>query len=222
LASGELSVSTAILLAATALVIGFGLSVYIGLAAVGMLAIYLAGTLSYSFFCRSIPILDVLVLAGLFTLRLGFGIVLTDVKFSPWLLVFSMFVFLSLSMAKRHTEVLRLAERGQEAIPGRGYIADDAPLMLGLGLGSSLAAILIGILYLVEDAFPRGFYASPAFLWLMPAILFLFLGRIWLLCHRGKLHDDPVAFALNDRTSQFLGLLMGLTFAAALIRVPWL
>jgi 4-hydroxybenzoate polyprenyltransferase/phosphoserine phosphatase len=217
LAAGNLSIRSAFMLALGGVVASFGLAISIGAAAVEALAIYMALTLSYSFGLKRIALLDVFVLASLFTLRLGFGIVLTDVRMSPWLLVFSMFAFLSLSVAKRHTEVLRLLDRGIESVPGRGYAADDAPLLLVLGMAASLGAVLIMILYLIEDAFPRHFYSSPAWLWAIPSILFLFFGRIWLLCQRGGLHDDPVAFALKDRTSIALGALMIAAFAAALM-----
>ena len=181
--------------------------------------LYLCVSLSYSFYLKRVPILDVFLLASLFTLRLGFGIVLTGVELSPWLLVFSMFVFLSLSTAKRHTEILRTAERGKAAVPGRGYSEQDAPLTLGIGLAAMLGAVIIVILYLIEDAFPRGFYANPGFLWAVPILLFLFLGRIWLLCQRGELNDDPVAFALKDKQSLACGGLMGLAFVAAAVGV---
>ncbi len=125
-------------------------------------------------------------------------------------------------MAKRHTEVLRIAARGLDSMPGRGYVAADAPLTLGLGLASMLGAVLIMVLYLTEDAFPRGFYANPAVLLAVPPILFLFLGRIWLVSQRGQLEDDPVAFALKDKTSLMLGALTVLTFAAALLKPEWL
>jgi 4-hydroxybenzoate polyprenyltransferase/phosphoserine phosphatase len=217
LAAGNLSIRSALLLALTGLPAAFALASRVGAAAVGALAIYIALTLSYSFGLKRVPLLDVFVLASLFTLRLGFGIVLTDVRMSPWLLVFSMFAFLSLSVAKRHTEVVRLVERGLDSMPGRGYVAADAPLLLVVGVAASLGAVLIMILYLIEDAFPRQFYSSPACLWAIPSILFLFLGRIWLLCQRGRLHDDPVAFALKDRTSLALGLLVTAAFAAALL-----
>ena len=105
LASGDLSIREGILLAVLGLALGFGVADAIGRSAIVMLAAYTAGTLSYSFAWKRVPILDVFVLASLFTFRLGFGVVLCDVKLSPWLLVFSMFVFGSLSMAKRHTEV---------------------------------------------------------------------------------------------------------------------
>lgn len=219
LASGDLPIRAGMLLALAVLAIAFGLVAYAGLAAVAMLALYIAVTLSYSIFWKRVPLLDTFVLASLFTLRLGFGVVLTDVRPSPWLFVLSMFVFLSLSLAKRHTEVLSLGERGLDAMPGRGYVADDAPLTLGMGLASMLGAVLVMVLYLIEEAFPREFYTNPVCLWAIPPILFLFLGRVWLLSQRGQLHDDPVAFALKDRTILFLGLLMAISLVVALVRL---
>ena len=222
LANGDVSIRQGIVLAALALAGGFAVAASIGTSAIAMLALYTAGTLSYSLAWKRVPILDIFVLAALFTLRLAFGIVLADVKLSPWLLVFSMFIFGSLSMAKRHTEVLRLTELGLNSMPGRGYVRADAPLTLGLGLASMLGAILIMILYLIEDAFPHGLYANPTTLSAVPPILFFFLGRIWLISQRGQLRDDPVAFALQDRISLLLGGAMVLTFAAAVFRPAWL
>jgi 4-hydroxybenzoate polyprenyltransferase len=217
LASGDLPIRAGMLLALAALVIGFGLVAYAGRAGVAMLALYVAVTLSYSFFWKRVPMLDVFVLASLFTFRLGFGIVLTDVRLSPWLLVFSMFVFLSLSLAKRHTEVLGLAKQGLDEIPGRGYIASDASLTLGMGLASALGAVLVMILYLIDEAYHLQFYTHPVCLWAIPPILFLFLARVWVLSQRGQLHDDPVAFALKDRVSLILGLMFVISFVASLV-----
>jgi 4-hydroxybenzoate polyprenyltransferase len=217
LAAGNVSIRSAAMLAFAALVAASFLASNIGAAARAVLAIYILLTLSYSFGLKRIALLDVFVLACLFTLRLGFGTVLTDVRIAPWMFVFSMFAFLSLSAAKRQTEVLRLLERGLDAMPARGYIGADAPLLLSLGVAASLSAVLIMILYLIEDAFPRNFYSSPVYLWAIPPILFLFFGRIWLLCQRGRLRDDPVAFALKDRSSIALGALMIAAFAAALL-----
>lgn len=217
LAAGDLTIRCALLLAATGLIVAFVLADAVGPMAIVGLAIYVALTLAYSFRFKRVPLLDIFVLASLFTLRLGLGIVLTDVQMSFWLLVFSMFAFLSLSAAKRHSEALRLVQHGLDHMPSRGYLAADVPLLLGVGLAASLGAVLIMILYLIEDAFPRQFYSTPAYLWAIPPILFLFFGRIWLLCQRGRLHDDPVAFALKDRTSLALGLLTAAAFAAALL-----
>lgn len=216
LASGDLSIRSGIIMTIMGLMIGFGIAAYIGLAAFAMLGLYMVVTLSYSFFWKRIPILDVFVIAGLFTIRLAFGIVLSSVLLSPWLLVFSMFVFLSLSLAKRHTEVLRLVQYEVEDMSGRGYRKSDTPITLSIGLASMMGSVLIMILYLIEDAFPRNLYSNPEFLWVVPSVLFLFLGRVWLLSQRGELHDDPVAFALKDRVSLFLGGIMGCSVVAAI------
>jgi hypothetical protein len=126
-----------------------------------------------------------------------------------------MFVFLSLSLAKRQTEIMRMITHGKEAVPGRGYKAGDAPFVLGCGVATMMAAVLIMVIYLIADAFPRGFYKHPECLWGFAAVIFLWLGRIWLLCHRGQLHDDPVAFALRDRLSLYYAAAMIAIFIAA-------
>lgn len=103
----------------------------------------------------------------------------------------------------------------QDRTLGRGYRASDAPFILAAGVATMMASVLILVLYLVDDAFPTGFYGHPSFLWGSVAVIFLWLARIWLLCHRGELHDDPVAFALKDRVSLLYALLMAMIFVAA-------
>jgi 4-hydroxybenzoate polyprenyltransferase len=215
LASGQLSIAAGVTLMLAGGLLALVLGSMLGLACVGMLALYLALSLSYSFRLKREPIVDVFALATLFTMRLALGMVVIDVRFSPWLLVFSMFLFLSLSSAKRQTEIVRMVAHGHEKTPGRGYRAADGPLLLALGVGTMMATVLIMVIYLVEDAFPAGFYSRPVFLWGFPAIIFLWMSRIWLLCHRGELHDDPVAFALRDRASLCYAGLMVVLFAAA-------
>ena len=146
LASGDLSIRAGIFIAIAGLGIGFTLAACIGLNAVTMLALYVGLSLSYSFYWKRVPIFDVFVLASLFTSRIVIGLVITDVRLSAWLLVFSMFVFVSLSMAKRYAEVLSLAGRGTMTVPGRGYVTNDAPLILAVGTGAAMTAVLIMIL----------------------------------------------------------------------------
>jgi 4-hydroxybenzoate polyprenyltransferase len=213
-ASGDLSIATGYWLGAVLFVAALGVALVIGPEELAMLGIYSVLALSYTFYWKRIPIADIFVIASLFTLRIALGILILDVRISPWLLVFSMFVFLSLSAAKRHTELLRT--RGNAAIPGRGYRRSDIPLLLGLGLAAMLGAVLINIMYLLEDAFPRTVYANTDWLWTIPPILFLFLGRVWLLSQRGELLDDPVSFALKDRVSLLLGAAMLVGFGLAL------
>jgi 4-hydroxybenzoate polyprenyltransferase len=191
----------------------------VGRGALAALGVYLFMSLLYSYKLKREPIVDVLLLAGMFTMRLVVGIVVTGAILSPWLLVFSMFVFLSLSLVKRHTEVTRMVDHGHKKVLGRGYVVGDAPVLLGLGVASSMGAVLIMVLYLIEDAFQANFYRHSAMLWGFPIVLFLFLARIWLLCQRGEIHDDPVAFALKDRVSLIYALAVGLLFAAAIVPV---
>jgi hypothetical protein len=134
---------------------------------------------------------------------------------SPWLLVFSMFIFSSLSFAKRHTEMVRVARSGANKAAGRGYVAADAPFLIGMGVATGMSAVLVMVLYLIDEAFRAGFYATPAALWAFPCVLFLWLGRVWVLSGRDELNDDPVAFAVKDGPSLALGAVMGLAFIVA-------
>ena len=213
IARGDISVRASFALAAILLALALGVGALIGPEEMAMIAVYVVIALSYTYYWKRVPIADIFVIAGLFTFRIALGILILDVRISPWLLVFSMFLFLSLSAAKRHTELLRT--KGKGAIPGRGYVRGDTPLLLGLGLAAMLGAVFINIEYLLVDAFPRTVYGNTDWLWTIPPILFLFLGRIWLLSQRGQLLDDPVAFALRDRISLFLGALMVTGFLLA-------
>lgn len=216
LASGEIAPRTAMAIMAACLATGFGIAIFLGGHALGMLCLYLVITLSYSLWLKRTAILDVTLLSTLYTLRLGLGIVLANVSVSYWLLIFSMFVFLSLSLAKRYTELMHAKDKEGEVL-GRGYAFADAPLVLNIGVSSAMAAVLIMTLFLSEEVFTRPQYIEPHLLWACPPILFLFLGRVWLLAQRGQMHDDPVAFALKDKTSVLLGGVMTLTIILALI-----
>jgi 4-hydroxybenzoate polyprenyltransferase len=215
LASGRLPLATAIATVPVGLFAGLAVATLAGPATVAVVLLYLAVTLLYSFALKRIPVLDGFVLAGLFTLRLGAGIVASGAPPSPWLLVFAMFLFASLSFAKRHTVVARVIERGGTEVRGRGYKSIDLPLIMGIGMATGVAAVLIMVLYIINDAFRQSFYGNTAWLWGFPAILFLFVCRIWLKCGRSELHDDPVAFAVTDRPSLALGGALMVCFGLA-------
>ncbi len=219
LASGILPIPYGLAMAGGGLALGFGVAALAGPAVVGGILVYLAGTLAYSFALKRIPIIDVTMLAGLFTLRLAIGCFATGAMLSPWLLTFSMFLFVSLSLAKRHTEIARVGSRsGNTQV--RGYKTADEPFVLGLGLGSLVAAILVFVLYLTQEAFVAAHLASPKLLWVFPPALFLIAGRVWLVSGRGELHDDPVAFALKDRSCLVTVAILGMVFAAAWLGMP--
>ncbi len=218
LASGLIPLHVGLALIPLGLVAGVGLGWQArGWGALGMLGLYLATTLSYSFQLKRVPILDVVLLAGLFTLRIAIGVVCAGVAWSAWLLVFSMFIFSSLSFAKRVTEMARLKARGGGQLAGRGYVAADEPLVMAFGVSLASAAVFVMVMYLIEEAFRADFYRTPGLLWALPVGLALWLGRIWLLCGRGQLHDDPVVFAVRDKVSLGLGALLALMIVAAVL-----
>jgi 4-hydroxybenzoate polyprenyltransferase len=216
-ASGALSVRKGLLIC------GFGVpalilcGAFLSTAVGGWLAAYSAITLAYSFGLKRIPILDTVVVGGLFTVRIILGTVAAHLPPSAWLLTFSMFFFYSLATAKRHTELLRAGETSSGQIKGRGYNVEDKEVTFAFGIVASVASILIMVLYLVDDVFPRAFYKHPEALWVVPIAIFLWVSRIWLLAHRGSMTDDPVVFALRDRVSLCLGAFIGVAFVVALL-----
>ena len=177
---------------------------------------YLCLTLAYSFGLKQVPLLDVFVIGLLFTLRIVMGTEVIGLGYSPWLLSFSLTFFLSLALAKRHAEIMRAERANVDEVAGRGYRSDDWPLTLTFGIGVGLTSIVIMQLYLANDAAPSGFYHRPAWLYAVPALVLLWLMRIWLLSNRMQLHDDPVVFALKDRVSLALGLIVAIGFFCAL------
>jgi 4-hydroxybenzoate polyprenyltransferase len=215
IASGVLPVSWAMASAAIGLGVGFALAAAVSWSAVAVLAVYLGLTLAYSFGIKRLPLFDGFVLAVLFTLRLGLGVAASGVPPSPWLFVFSMFLFISLSFAKRYTELVRTDRPGSATLAGRGYRVDDAPLVLAFGLATAIGSVIIMVLYIIEDAFRQSFYGSTQFLWGFPALIFLLICRIWLVTFRGEMHDDPVRFVIRDRHSLMLLALFVVCFYLA-------
>lgn len=215
LASGLIPLPLAALTAATG--ISFGLMAAATLSpAFGLfLLAYLALTVGYSLRLKRIPLLDVGVIAALFALRLTMGISLSGARYSEWLLSFALLFFLSMALAKRHGEVLGAATAASHGLSHRGYATTDAPLTLAIGTTSAVASLVIMMIYLVQEGFPQGSYSMPEWLWVVPVVLSIWLGRIWLLVHRQQMHDDPIAFALRDRPSLMLGAAAGLAFVLA-------
>jgi 4-hydroxybenzoate polyprenyltransferase len=199
IASGRLSPATALIAAVAIIPLGVLLGTLVSWKTGAMLVLYLAVTLCYTLRLKAVAFVDGLVLATLFTIRLGIGAVAAEVPPSPWLFVFSMFLFSSLSYAKRHTEITRTIVRQDKEVNGRGYHLGDAPMVLTVGLSTGIGAVVIMVLYIVEEAFRISFYGSTAWLWGFPPLIFLFVVRIWLVSARGDMHDDPVAFAMTDR-----------------------
>ena len=225
LASGRLPVAIGVFAAFTGLALGLAIGGWVGAGALLGLLAYLTLTVAYSTSLKRIPILDAVTLGTLFTLRLAIGVAAVGVAWSPWLLTVSMFLFTSLSFAKRHVEMrgaLRAGKTGQ--IAGRGYQPADEPIVLAFGIAAGIASVVIFILYLSNEAFRNAALAAPLVLWAFPPVLMLWIGRIWILAGREELHDDPVAFAVKDRVSYALGAIAGIAFVLAATGLPggWL
>lgn len=220
LASGNLSIIHGVIGAIGGLLAGFTLAFAAGPSVAMFLAIYLVLTLAYSLHLKRLVFHDALVLTSLFTLRLGIGTVASDSPPSPWLFVFSMFFFLSLALAKRHTEIARVLKMGETKISGRGYRTEDLPLVLAAGMSAGMAAVVIMVLYISSDAFLLSFNGYANWLWGFPPLIFIIVSRIWSVCLRNELDDDPIVFAVEDRQCQIAVAMLGVCFFMAWFGLP--
>ena len=168
------------------------------------LAVYIAGTLSYSLYLKRFALVDVLVLSGLYTVRLLAGGAATSTEISHWLAGFSTFLFLSLAMVKRFSELENLRERGISSTHGRGYLVTDLEQIRTFGTSSATAAVVVFMLY-IGGYNVSVLYNHPSRLWFIVPLLIYWLYRVWLLAARGELDDDPVVFAMRDPVSLAIG-----------------
>jgi len=204
-ASGELSAGAGVVLIVVLLAAGFVLaSAVLPTPFTVALSTYLVTTVLYSWQLKRLAVVDVLVLAGLYTLRLFAGGLASEVPLSPWLLAFAMFLFLSLAVAKRYSELAGVAERSESRAVGRGYLTGDRELLTMIGVTAGYLAVLVLALY-VNGPDVSALYSRPLLLLLICPVLLYWITRLWLLAHRGELHDDPVVFTLEDPLSYALG-----------------
>lgn len=173
-----------------------------------VLAGYFLLTSAYSLDFKRRPILDVMTLASLYTLRVIAGGAAVSIWPSFWLLALSLFVFLSLALVKRYAELDGLRLRGELTSAGRGWHVDDLHLVGALGAASGIAAVLVLALY-IDSETARRLYQLPEALWLLTPIVLYWVSHIWFKTHRGEMHEDPVVFAFRDRVSLGLGFMAG-------------
>jgi len=122
-----------------------------------------------------------------------------------WLAGFSIFLFLSLAMVKRFSELENLRERGITATHGRGYLVADIEQIRSFGTSSATASVVVFSMYISRPAV-AALYEHASRLWLIVPLMLYWLYRVWLLGSRGEMDTDPVIFALRDRISLFVGL----------------
>lgn len=196
------------LLVGPALVLGATLAGYWITPALGLtLAAYTVLTLAYSLRFKSAVLIDVMLLAALYAMRLLAGGVATGIPLSFWLLAFTIFAFYSLALAKRYAELERYPAAATAATSRRGYRASDALPVLAIGTGAGLASAVILALYINGGASGIG-YEHPTLLWLIVPALLYWVSRVWIVAARGEMNDDPIVWALRDGISRMLAIVV--------------
>jgi 4-hydroxybenzoate polyprenyltransferase len=213
IATGQVSKWQAISLAVVLLATSLYLASLIGHYLLWCVLSYLALSLAYSFWLKRKLLLDIIVLACLYTLRILAGVAVVGAEPSFWLLGFAMFLFCSLAALKRFIEIQSRPADLLEAHSLRAYIPQDQPIVGMIGIANGFLAVLVLAFYLNSSEVSL-LYGQVAMLWLLCPLLMYWIGRIWLLASRSLVHDDPVVFALRDRTS-YLVLVAGLAILFA-------
>jgi 4-hydroxybenzoate polyprenyltransferase len=167
---------------------------------------YIVLTFGYSLIFKQIVLVDIMLLAALYAIRLLAGGAAESVAVSQWLLAFAMFFFFSLACVKRHSELFALRLANKEHARGRGYRASDLEQIGVFGAASGYLSVLVLALY-INSVEVTALYRSPGFLWLICPVLLYWISRVWLIAHRGEMHDDPIVFALTDKVSYLVGFL---------------
>jgi 4-hydroxybenzoate polyprenyltransferase len=205
-AAGSLPLSYGLALVPALFAVALGVAACVSLHVLAVLAAYALLTLAYSWRLKQMVLLDVFLLAGFYIIRLVAGHEATGIPYSAWLLVFAMFIFLSLALVKRFRELQGLRQRNHANAAGRGYRAEDLELVATLGTSSGWLAALVLALY-VNSQEVRALYAHPTILLLVCPLLLFWVSRVWLIAHRGAMNDDPVVFAIKDWVSYGIGAL---------------
>ncbi len=207
-ASGDIPIPHGTWMAPALLGAGMFVAFNLGWLFMGIMLAYFAATSFYSLNLKRRIIIDICVLAGLYTMRIVAGGAATDIPLSVWLLAFSVFFFLALAAVKRQAELRDGAKRGQLRASGRGYHVDDLPVISMMAMSSGYVSVLVMALYLNSQAVTMR-YTYPEALWGICLVLLYWLSRVVMMTHRGWMHDDPIVFAVKDRISQFCLILMG-------------
>ncbi len=214
LAAGTVSIPSGIMIAAALIAVSVAVSLYLPVLFQLVLGAYAILTTAYTAALKRMLLIDVLALAGLYTVRVIAGAAATQIDVSFWLLAFSVFFFLSLALVKRYVELAASPETETGKISGRGYRVSDRQVLAEAGIAATFSSVLVLALYIDSDQV-RMLYERPYLIWLLcPIVLYLSL-RIWVLARRGEMHEDPVVFILSDWRSQVMVLAGALLVAAA-------
>jgi len=206
-AAGSVPIAHGGAMAAALLGLGATVAAFLGPAFLGVMLGYFVLTSAYSLYIKRRIVIDICVLAFLYTIRIVAGGVATGIDLSVWLVAFSIFVFLSLAAVKRQAELVDSARRGALTASGRGYVVDDLPIVAMIAIGSGYVSVMVMALYVTSPAVTV-LYRSPAFLWAICGVLLYWITNMVMVAHRGEMHDDPVVHAAKDPVSRLCFLLI--------------
>jgi 4-hydroxybenzoate polyprenyltransferase len=211
IASGRLPRSIAFALTPLLLAAGMAIATSVDSRVTVVLAIYVVIMVVYSLWLKSLVLLDALVLAGGYAMRIAAGAVAVAIRPPPELLAFFVFVFFSLAMVKRYAELSLLRLAGVKTAPSRSYGVEDSPVIMVLGGSSGILSVLVLALVLTSDDVDQT-YTRTTLGWCAAVLLLYWISHMWLVAHRGRMTDDPLVFAIKDRVSV---ILIALTAATA-------
>jgi 4-hydroxybenzoate polyprenyltransferase len=213
-ASAKIPILYGLTVAGCLLTLAFVLASAVSQAFFLMLLLYVILTSAYSLVLKEYVLVDVIMLSLLYTLRILAGSMAIGIATSSWLLAFSVFMFLSLALVKRCSELVSLEQTGKVAARGRDYRVTDLIVLWPLGVTSAMSAVVVfGLFISAPDTQAR--YATPVLLWLVAIGLIYWLARLWVKTSRGEMHDDPVVYALRDRGSRITVIIMGVLLLTA-------
>ena len=219
IASGQISVLAAISVAACALITAFLLASFVSRGFVATLILYVAMTSTYSWVLKRYVLIDVLTLSLLYTLRILAGSFAIHVETSSWLLAFSVFIFFSLALVKRCSELVGLERDAHQSTRGRDYAVSDLVVLWPLGIAAAMCSVVVfGLFISAPETQAR--YLTPQMLWLVAVALIYWLSRLWIKTARGQMHDDPLVFAVRDRGSRLtMVAIVAITLVAHYVRL---
>ena len=214
-AAGQISIPRGIAMAIGLMVVATVIAALLPLEFLAILLGYVALTLFYSFYLKRQMLVDVIILGGLYTIRVLGGIAATGEEKSQWLLMFCLFFFLSLAIVKRSSELVARRDAGKSAPPGRGYAINDLAMLLPLGAAAGYASVMVVMLYLSSPQIVS-LYAHPLRMWLICPLLIYWISRALMLANRNEMHDDPIIFAMTDKVSWLTGLVVAVIIAISI------
>ena len=209
LAAGELGRAAAMALIAATWTGSALIAIQLGIGCISVLAAYVLLMLCYSLWLKQLALVDALVLAAGYAARVGIGAIAVSTPPSAWLIACCICLFFSLALVKRYSELARSRDREGPTAHARGYEVADLPMIATFGVVSGYLSVLVLAMYLTSGRTFSHLYSRPAFIGLTAMLLLYWISYVWLLTNRGQMSEDPVVFALRNRRSRGLVVLMG-------------